>query len=308
MLGIRYAITKTLADQALFLAKHRGRNQVCTVSEDLIPTLIAEGGEQKLKEAMKKDIRMGPTPETAKDENAPEFDVEMIKEKGLLGVLAQLVRDVEHRSAYGPDRSSRAYAYANRVAQTLRLTKDHTEVVSLAAVLCNLGKMVVPAETLQKADPLTEEDRIYINQVPHAGAKFLEPAKILAKISPIIEAYHEHFDGSGYPNGIKGDVIPIEARIVSLVDAYTAMTSDRPYRPAYSHEEAMRLIQEGSGKEWDPRLVKIFLSFLKAERQQAEKAEREAGKNGDSPSDTSQSNGRVTSENSAVVAEVGAED
>jgi HD-GYP domain-containing protein (c-di-GMP phosphodiesterase class II) len=70
----------------------------------------------------------------------------------------------------------------------------------------------------------------------------------------------------------------------------------------------MRLIQEGSGKEWDPRLVKIFLSFLKAERQQAEKAEREAGKNGDSPSDTSQSNGRVTSENSAVVAEVGAED
>jgi diguanylate cyclase (GGDEF)-like protein len=297
-----------LADQALFLAKHRGRNQVCTVSEDLIPTLIAEGGEQKLKEAMKKDIRMGPTPETVKDENAPEFDVEMIKEKGLLGVLAQLVRDVEHRSAYGPDRSSRAYAYANRVAQTLRLTKDHTEVVSLAAVLCNLGKMVVPAETLQKADPLTEEDRIYINQVPHAGAKFLEPAKILAKISPIIEAYHEHFDGSGYPNGIKGDVIPIEARIVSLVDAYTAMTSDRPYRPAYSHEDAMRLIQEGSGKEWDPRLVKIFLSFLKAERQQAEKAEREAGKNGDSPSDTSQSNGRVTAENSAVVAEVGAED
>lgn len=260
-----------LADQALFLAKHRGRNQVCTVSEDLLPTLLAEGGEKKLKEAMKKDIRMGPAKDEAKEDKPPEFDVEMIKEKGLLGVLAQLVRDVENRSAYGADRSARAYAYANRVAQTLNLTKDHVEVVSLAAVLCNLGKMIVPAETLQKPDPLTEEDRIYINQVPHAGAKFLEPAKMLAKISPIIEAYHEHFDGSGYPNGIKGDIIPIEARIVSIVDAYTAMTSDRPYRQAYSHDEAMRLIQEGSGKEWDPRLVKVFLSFLKKEKMQAEK-------------------------------------
>lgn len=256
-----------LADQALFLAKHRGRNQVCTVTEDLMPSLAA-GGEEELKKAMKVDNRMGPVVEkpattgAAMAEMVPEFDVELIREKGLLGMLAQLIRTVEERSCYGPDRSSRAYGYANRIAQALHLTKDHTEVVSLAAVLCNLGKIAVPEETLKRPEPLSDEDLVYINQVPHTGAKFLEPAKVLAKISPIVEAYQEHWDGSGYPNGIKGDVIPIEARIVSLVDAYTAMTSERPYREAHSHDAALKLIQDGAGKEWDPRLVKVFVSLL----------------------------------------------
>jgi diguanylate cyclase (GGDEF)-like protein len=257
-----------LADQALFLAKHRGRNQVCTVTEDLMPTLAA-GGEEKLRDAMKQDIRMGPAVDPASitvDSAIPQFDVELIKEKGLLGMLSQLISAVEERSCYQPDRSSRAYSYANRIAQSLHLTKDHTEVVSLAAVLCNLGKMAVPEEVLKKPDPLSEEDRIYINQVPHAGAKFLEPAKVLGKIAGIVEAYKEHWDGSGYPNGLKGDVIPIEARIVALVDAYTAMTSERPYRQAIEHEQALRLIQEGAGREWDPRLVKIFVGLLAKEK------------------------------------------
>lgn len=271
-----------LADQALFLAKHRGRNQVCTVTEDLMPTFAENGGEDRLKQEMKQDIRMGPaaTPTTvvaagATAAGAPaaadavqllsEFDAEMVKEKGLLGLIAQLVRQVEDHSAYTPERSSRAYGYASRIAQALHLAKDHSEVVSLAAVMCNIGKMAVPEEILKKPDPLNEEDRVYIHQVPHAGAKFLEPSKILAKISPIVEAYQEHWDGSGYPNGIKGDVIPIEARIVSLVDAYTAMTSERPYRAALTKQDAMKLIQEGSGKEWDPRIVKIFISMLNKE-------------------------------------------
>jgi len=283
-----------LADQALFLAKHRGRNQVCTVTEDLLPTL-ADGGEEKFKHAMKQDIRMGPAAvldasEAADKDGAGKtiekvgakggsidlssgLDVEIVKEKGLLGLLAQLVRQVEEHSAYTPERSKRAYSYASRIAQSLHLAKDHTEVVSLAAVMCNIGKMVVPEDILKKADNLNEEDRVYINQVPHAGAKFLEPARLLSKISPVVEAYQEHWDGSGYPNGLKGDVIPIESRIVSLVDAYTAMTSERPYREAFSKEEAIKLIQEGSGKEWDPRIVKIFLSILSKEPEAGEKAE-----------------------------------
>ena len=262
-----------LADQALFLAKHRGRNQVCTVTEDLLPTLAQEG-EEKIRQAMKQDMRMGP-PEVKQLESVQadslngdgKFDVEVIKEKGILGLLAQLISIVEARSSYSSDRSTRAYGYANRIAQALRLGKDHTEVVSLGAVLCNLGKMAVPEEILKKPEPLSDEDLVYINQVPHTGAKFLEPSKILSKISPIVEAYQEHWDGSGYPNGIKGDVIPIEARIVALVDAYTAITSDRPYRPAYSHQDAIRIIQEGAGKEWDPRLVKIFVSLLQKDQQ-----------------------------------------
>jgi Response regulator containing a CheY-like receiver domain and an HD-GYP domain len=98
------------------------------------------------------------------------------------------------------------------------------------------------------------------------GAKLLEPSKLLYRVSQIVEAFREHWDGTGYPAGLRGHDIPVESQIVSLVDSYVAMTSDRPYRQALSHDEAVRQIQADSGKRWDGRLVKIFLSILQKEQ------------------------------------------
>lgn len=244
-----------LADQALFLAKHRGRNQVCSVAEDLMPS-IKDGNAP----VMQVD-RMPPSA-TA---DGGQIDLEMVAEKGILGVFAQIMRAVETKDAYGEERSPRAYGYASRIAQALHLSKEEAEVVSLAAVMSNLGKIAVPKDVLQKPGPLSDEEMEMIKRSPGIGAKLLEPAKLLHRVGQIIEAHHEHWDGSGYPKGMRENEIPPGSRIIALVDAYTAMTCDRPYRPAMTKEEALKVLQEGAGKEWDPRLVKIFVSIIQKE-------------------------------------------
>ncbi len=261
-----------LADKALFLAKHRGRDQVCTVADDLMPS----GSEVEISEDMKKKVDAGRHPEPAptkpevnlKLDKIPAFDLEMVADKGILGILAQIIKTLEEKDSYGPERSTRVYSYASKMATSLHLSKEHAEIVSLAAVLSNLGKISTPEEILKKPGPLTESEMDVIHQTPTVGAKLLEPAKLLYRVSQIIEACHEHWDGQGYPNGLRGHDIPVESQIVSLVDCYVAMTSDRPYREALSHDESVRQIQSDSGKRWDARLVKIFLSILQKEQKQ----------------------------------------
>lgn len=262
-----------LADEALFLAKHRGRNQVCSVSEDLMPTL-KEGKESIVKRS--EPVQRLERPKLRNDDYGIHVDLSMVAERGILGMLAQVVKAVEERDAYGSDRSPRAYEYANGIAQALHLSKEHSEFVALAAILSNLGKIVVPEEILRKPGPLNEEEMELVKQGPEAGAKLLEPSKLLYRVSSIIESYHEHFDGTGYPKGLKGSEIPLESRIIALINAYTAMTSKRPYRESMSKEDALKAIQDGSGKEWDPRIVKIFVSVL---RKGEPKSTLKSGKN-----------------------------
>jgi HD-GYP domain-containing protein (c-di-GMP phosphodiesterase class II) len=190
------------------------------------------------------------------------LDLSLIGEKGILGVFAQIIKAIEKRDGYGTDRSPRAYGYASKIAQACHISKEETEIISLAAVLSNLGKIAVPEDILKKEGPLTEEEMEVVKKAPSVGAKLLEPAKLLYRVSQIIESYREHWDGSGYPKGLKDNAIPPGARIIAIVDAYTAMTSDRPYRKAMTREQALKALQEGAGTKFDPRLVKIFVSLL----------------------------------------------
>jgi diguanylate cyclase (GGDEF)-like protein len=247
-----------LVDQAMFLAKRRGRNQVCSVSGDLLPTL-AESGEL-ISEFQDRSIQ----PKFA-DFPAPPLDLGVVAEGGLLGILTEISKKIEERDLYTNDRSARAFEYATKIGKKLNFSKERTEVVALAVALSNLGKINISPQILQKPGPLSAEEMAIIKNAPRTAAKFLEPAKILQKIAPIVETYHEHWDGSGYPSGLKGEDIPMEARVVSLIDAYVAMTSDRPYRKGMSKSEVIQQIQLGSGTKWDARIVKIFLSLLNSE-------------------------------------------
>lgn len=248
-----------LADQALYLAKHRGRNQVCSVSEDLIPSLD-QLGEEAL-EIQKAAIK-------AKAEELASIDLRLVAEYGLLGILGGVMKLIEAKDQYANDRSPRAADYAAKLAQSLHLSKDHTTVISLAAILHNIGKIAISENILQKKEPLTIEERKILETSPAVGAKILEPAKHLHRVASVVESYHEHWDGTGYPRGLRGEQIPLESRIIALIDAYVAMTSDRPYRAALSTKEAAQALQAGAGKEWDPRLVKLFLSVLNKEQKQ----------------------------------------
>lgn len=251
----RDALTE-LADQALYLAKHRGRNQVCSVAEDLKPSL-----EKKSQEALEVQQEMV----AAKAQESASVDLKLIAEHGILGIMGAIVKIIESKDAYDQRRSPKAAEFASKLAHALHLSKEHVTIISLAAVLHNMGKIALPQEILQKPGPLTDEERKVIEQSPAIGAKILEPAKHLHRVAAVVEAYHEHYDGSGYPKRLKGEDIPLESRIIALVDAYIAMTSDRPYRKALTHEQAIEEIKKGAGKEWDPRLVKLFLSLLQKE-------------------------------------------
>ncbi len=251
-----------LADQALYLAKHRGRDQVCSVSEDLKPSLAKRG--QEALEVQQEAMR-------ARAAQYASIDLGLIAEHGVLGIMGSIVKLIEAKDAYDQSRSPRAADYATRLAQALHLSKEHTTIISLAAVLHNVGKLAVPEELLKKPGPLTPEERKIIEQSPEVGARILEPARHLHRVAAVIEAYHEHWDGTGYPKRLKGEEIPLESRIIALVDAYIAMTSDRPYRQALPPEQAIELIKQGAGKEWDPRLVKLFVSLMQRQSAGAKK-------------------------------------
>jgi diguanylate cyclase (GGDEF)-like protein len=251
-----------MADQALYLAKHRGRNQVCSVSEDLVPSLEQRGAEAL--EVQQHAIG-------AKAGEMASIDMKLIAEHGILGIMGAIIKIIEARDAYGKDRSPRAAELATKLAQALHLSKDHQTIISLSAILHNIGKINLPEELLQKKGPLTEDERKLIEQSPTLGAKILEPAKHLHRVATVIEAYQEHYDGSGYPKKLKGEEIPLESRIICLIESYLAMTSDRPYRKALSHDEAVQQLKEGAGKQYDPRLVKLFLGILQKEATTARK-------------------------------------
>ncbi|MCC7530451.1 MAG: HD domain-containing protein [Candidatus Melainabacteria bacterium] len=196
---------------------------------------------------------------------AATVDIALANEKGILGLITQIVKSIDEKDAYGNERSPRAYSYANSIAQCLRLSREHAELVSLSAAFSNIGKLSIAEEILKKNGPLTEDEMTQIRKCPSLGAKFLEPAKMLYKLSSVIEALHENWDGSGYPRGLKNEEIPLESRIISLVDSYVAMTSQRPYRKSLSKQEAIKQIQDDAGKKFDPRLVRFLLTVLQKE-------------------------------------------
>lgn len=310
-----------LADKYLFLAKSRGRNQVCSSRHDTgQPAADTKTPAAKAGSAPGSRLAASPPvsaanvqPNAANAENTPAGaanpaagpsfrpavdrrgkgpessppeppappsmpqqttapsgssrvpDVQLIAEHGIVGLLENIVRNVSSKDGYGDDRSQRASELATKVAQILRLSNEHTTIVSLSAVLNNLGKLLVDEEILLKSGPLNAEEKRTLENAPIVAARMLEPAKHLHRVASVVESYHEHWDGSGYPRGLKGEEIPLESRIIAVVDAYVAMTSDRPYRPALSKQDAMQALQKGAGKEWDPRLVKTFLAILQRE-------------------------------------------
>ncbi len=138
--------------------------------------------------------------------------------------------------------------------------------LELGALFHDIGKIGIPSDIIRKAGPLSEEEWKIIRTHPELGEKILAPIDRLADVRPIVRACHERYDGDGYPDGLSGEDIPIESRIILVCDAFDAMTSDRPYRKRLSDEEACRRLREASGTQFDPKVVAAFLKrFDKAD-------------------------------------------
>lgn len=173
-----------------------------------------------------------------------------------------LTEAIESRDPYTGGHCRRLAEYAGLVAERLHFPESDLEVVRLGAALHDMGKIVVPDSILKKPDKLTPEEYAIVKQHCYSGGQICKRVGFLMNAYPIVYHHHERWDGKGYPDGLKGDKIPMGARIVAVVDAYDAMTTDRPYREALPLEEVWSILRDGAGRQWDPRMVETFIETV----------------------------------------------
>lgn len=183
-------------------------------------------------------------------------------EESYLSMMVALSCVVEARDSYTDKHMKDIAEYSVAIASKLGLPESDIENIRKAALLHDLGKISVPDHILMKPGKLSEEEMDIIKRHPLNGAKIIEPVEPLKHAREIIKYHQECFDGSGYPEGLRGEKIPLGARIIAVADAFGAMTTDRPYRKALTIEQAVKELKKGAGTQFDPRLVVIFISIL----------------------------------------------
>ena len=183
-------------------------------------------------------------------------------QRGSPAAVQALAAAIEERDNYTHEHSEEVVQLARGVAMLLGLQTDQAERIAHAALLHDVGKLAVPNEILHKPGPLTPEEWLVMADHPVAGERILLRIPALAMIAPIVRHEHEHWDGSGYPDGLSGRMIPIGSRIILACDAYHAMITDRPYRAAMSPDEAAAELQRCVGMQFDPEVVEALLDLL----------------------------------------------
>ncbi|HEX5431745.1 MAG TPA: HD-GYP domain-containing protein [Bryobacteraceae bacterium] len=184
-----------------------------------------------------------------------------ISDRACAALLETLAITLDARDRYTAGHSHRVAEYSCAIAQQMNLAPQQIEIIRAGAQLHDIGKIGIPDSVLLKNGPLTPEEFGLIKLHPQIGRRILEKAFGFESLLDIVELHHENFDGTGYPYGLAGARIPLEARIVRVADAFDAMTTDRSYRPAFDPELAREAIQIGSGREFDPEAASAFLNI-----------------------------------------------
>jgi HD-GYP domain-containing protein (c-di-GMP phosphodiesterase class II) len=187
-------------------------------------------------------------------------------QSAVVGTVRALVNAVDSKDSYTASHSSLVADYAVTTAQTLRLSGDVIDDLRMAAYLHDLGKIGIPDEVLRKPAALTPEEGRQMRKHPTIAAHILEEVPFSPRLKLAVKHNHERWDGMGYPDGLQADEIPIEARILSIADAYEAMTSDRPYRPTVGHVAAVAELRRHAGSQFDPAIVDAFVQAIETRR------------------------------------------
>ena len=197
------------------------------------------------------------------DELLHKFNSEQIHSQNHLAEIAKsLAGAIDAKDPYTKGHSTSVSRYSEALARSLNLPEDEVERISLGALLHDVGKIGIPESVLKKPDKLSDEEWNIMKQHPVIGAeKVLQPNEALRDLIPIVKYHHEHVDGSGYPEHLKGDQIPLSAKIVAVADAFHALVSDRPYRKGLGLETACDILLQGAGKQWDSGLVRKFIQI-----------------------------------------------
>ena len=178
------------------------------------------------------------------------------------GTINAIIETLDAKDSFTMGRSRRVTFIALKMGKYFNLPIEEFGKIELAGLLHDIGMIGIPEDILNKTAELTTEDFEAIKKHVEHGVKILEDIKQLKDVVEIIKYHHERFDGSGYPFGVKGDDIPLNARIIAIADAYDSMISKRSYRKGLTHEEALKNIELKSGEQFDPIIVEAFKSIL----------------------------------------------
>jgi diguanylate cyclase (GGDEF)-like protein/putative nucleotidyltransferase with HDIG domain len=193
-------------------------------------------------------------------------------EPGNGDVVAALASALQERDRYTSDHSETLVDVAGRIAEALALDAREVEQVRTAALLHDIGKVGIPDEILHKRGPLDDREWEMMRQHPVIGERILRAIPGLGTVARIVRHEHERWDGAGYPDGLAGDAIPVGSRIILACDAYHAMTSDRPYRTAMPHADALNELTLHAGSQFDPDVVEALVGYMYGRRQAGQPA------------------------------------
>lgn len=190
--------------------------------------------------------------------------------KGMyVGTIMTLAKAIDAKDSYTKGHSERVMKFAVEIAKEMKLPEKLVSNIEFAALIHDIGKIGVKDNVLDKPTRLSDAEYDIIKKHPVIGEQIIAPIEFLTNIAPLILYHHEHYDGSGYLEGLKGEEIPIGARILIVADAFEAMISERPYSRSMTREEASDELRDKSGSQFDPEVVKAFLRVLeKAEQMQ----------------------------------------
>jgi putative two-component system response regulator len=174
-------------------------------------------------------------------------------------VLFSLARSIESKDPYTHGHCERLAEYSVRLGEQVGLSEDQLTALRRAGVVHDIGKVAIPDAVLLKPGRLTEEEWKIIRQHPVVGERICAPLRSFRLVLPIIRHHHEKYNGSGYPDGLRGEAIPVEARVLQIVDVFDALTTERPYKNAFSSADALQTMREEVAKGWwDPKIFERF--------------------------------------------------
>lgn len=179
--------------------------------------------------------------------------------KAHLDSVKVLAEAIDAKDPYTRGHSDRVKRMSLVIAKKMGFSEERLENLEYGALLHDIGKIGIKDEVLQKQAPLSSEEYQYIQEHPLIGVKIIEGVEFFKYKIPMIRHHHEHYDGNGYPDGLAGEAIPIEARIISLPDAFDAMTSARPHRNIMPLQDVLAELEKCKGKQFDPKVLEIFL-------------------------------------------------
>lgn len=252
-----------LAEQAMYISKSNGyKNGMSTIVSTQDYNFWDDTALNSFASVLtKRHAQVGINFE---EELVNKFQNEQINSHNhLIEVVTSLASAIDAKDEYTKGHSASVSRYAVALARSLNLPEKETERIKLGGLLHDVGKIGIPEHVLKKTSKLSDEEWEIMKQHPTIGAtKVLQPNPLLHDLIPIVKYHHEQWNGKGYPEGLKGDEIPLAARIVAVADTYHALISDRPYRKGMSMEKACEILKLGAGIQWDADLVRQFVMIV----------------------------------------------